>query len=148
MPTRLRAGWAQPGRRAALESKPEHGICCSLDVSLEYQLAAGRYVLRVRESGGAVRELGRYVGFCGAEGETLQWFLKPDSLTLNADHAIVLAPTIASIEIWFWSKSGMRFNSVGLLASIERIPLTQLERLARSPARGRFVHPFLRTDPS
>ena len=70
------------------------------DVSLEYQRAAKRYVLRGRESGGAVRELGRYVGFCREGGEPLGWFLKPDSLTVNSDHAIVLAPAIASIEMF------------------------------------------------
>jgi hypothetical protein len=75
-------------------------IRCIADVSLEYQRTANRYVLRGRESGGAVTELGRYVGFCGPEGEPLGWFLKPDSLTVNADHAIVLAPAIASIEIF------------------------------------------------
>jgi hypothetical protein len=57
-------------------------------------------VLRGRESGGALQELGRYVGFCGPEGEPLGWFLKPDSLIVNSDHAIVLAPTIASIEMF------------------------------------------------
>jgi hypothetical protein len=78
----------------------EANIRCIPDVSLEYQRTANRYVLRGRESGGAVNELGHYVGFCGAEGEPLAWFLKPDSLTVNFDHAIVLAPAIASIEMF------------------------------------------------
>jgi hypothetical protein len=78
----------------------EASIRCTPDVSLEYQRAANRYVLRGRESGGAVKELGRYVGFCGPEGEPLGWFLKPDSLTVNSDHAIVLASAIASIEMF------------------------------------------------
>ena len=30
----------------------------------------------------------------------LQWFLKPDSLTVNSDHAIVLAPALSSIELF------------------------------------------------
>jgi hypothetical protein len=47
-----------------------------------------------------VNELGHYVGFCGPEGEPLGWLLKPDFLTVNADHAIVLEPAIASIEIF------------------------------------------------
>ena len=85
---------------AALKQLTQASIRCTPDVSLEYQRTANRYVLRGRESGGAVNELGRYVGFCDAEGESLGWFLKPDSLTVNADHAIVLAPTIASIEIF------------------------------------------------
>src|SRR6516165_2611775 len=85
---------------AARKQLTEADIRCTPDVSLEYQRAANRYVLRGRESGGAVKELGRYVGFCGPEGEPLGWFLKPDSLTVNADHAIVLAPAIASIEMF------------------------------------------------
>ena len=85
---------------AAMKRLTEVGIRCIPNVSLEYQRAAKRYVLRGRESGGAVNELGHYVGFCGAEGEPLGWFVKPDSLTVNFDHAIVLAPTIASIEMF------------------------------------------------
>jgi len=78
----------------------EAGVRCIPNVSLEYQRAAKCYVFRGRESGGAMKEIGHYVGFCGAEGEPLGWFLKPDTLTVNADHAIVLAPAIASIEIF------------------------------------------------
>ena len=85
---------------AAMKRLTEANIRCTPDVSLEYQRAANRYVLRGRESGGAVRGLGRYVGFCDAEGEELQWFLKPDSLTVNSDHAIVLAPALSSIELF------------------------------------------------
>src|SRR6516225_4949577 len=85
---------------AAWKRLTEAGIRCAPDVSLEYQRAANRYVLRGRESGGALNELGRYVGFCGLEGEPLGWFLTPDSLTVNADHAIVLAPAMASIEMF------------------------------------------------
>jgi hypothetical protein len=85
---------------AARKRLTEADIRCTPDVSLEYQRAANGYVLRGRESGGALQELGRYVGFCGPEGEPLGWFLKPDSLTVNSDHAIVLAPAIASIEMF------------------------------------------------
>jgi hypothetical protein len=85
---------------AAWKRLTDAGIRCTPDVSLEYQRAAKRYVLRGRESGGAVKQLGCYVGFCGEEGEPLGWFLKPDSLTANGDHAIVLAPAIARIEIF------------------------------------------------
>jgi hypothetical protein len=84
----------------AMKRLTEAGVRCVPDVSLECQRAAKRCVLRGRESAGAVNELGRYVGFCGAEGEALQWFLKPDSLTVNSDHAIVLAPAFASIEMF------------------------------------------------
>jgi hypothetical protein len=33
-------------------------------------------------------------------GNSVEWFLKPDSPTVNSDHAIVLAPAIASIEMF------------------------------------------------
>jgi hypothetical protein len=58
---------------AALKLLTEAGIRCSPDVSLEYQRAANRYLPRGRESGGAVNELGRYVGFCAEEGEPLEY---------------------------------------------------------------------------
>ena len=54
---------------AARKRLTEADIRCIPDISLEYQRAANRYVLRGRESGGAVKELGRHVGFCGAGGE-------------------------------------------------------------------------------
>ena len=63
--------------------------------------AAGkRYVLRGRESGGAIHQLGRYVTFCGEQGQRLPWFLRPDSVTPNAEHAIVIAPALVSVEMF------------------------------------------------
>jgi hypothetical protein len=85
------------------------GIRCTTDVSLEYQKVAGRYVLRGRESGGAAKlsdpdgsptSLGRYVSFCAEDGQRLPWFIRPDSLTPNSDHAIVIAPALVSIEMF------------------------------------------------
>jgi len=38
------------------------------------------------------------VSFCGKSGERLPWFVRPDSLTANGDHAIVIAPGLVSIE--------------------------------------------------
>ena len=75
----------------AVERLTKAGIRCTPEVTLEYQRAAGRYVLRGRESGGAVKEMGRYVGFCGEGGERLPWFVRPDSVVSNGDHAIVIA---------------------------------------------------------
>jgi hypothetical protein len=78
----------------------EADIRCTPDVSLEYQRAAARYVLRGRESGGAVKALGRYVSFCADDGTQLAWFVRPDSLVANGDHAIVIAPALVSIEMF------------------------------------------------
>ncbi len=84
---------------AALQRLRKAGIYCSPGISVEFQQSAKRHVLRGRESGGAVKQFGHYVSFCGEAGERLPWFLRPDSLTCNGDHAIVLAPVLVSIEM-------------------------------------------------
>ena len=90
---------------AAVKRLREAGIRCSPDVSLEYQRSAGRYVLRGRESGGAVKALGRYVSFCDDEGRPLPWFIRPDTLSPNGDHAIVIAPALVSIEMFRFERT-------------------------------------------
>jgi hypothetical protein len=85
---------------AAVKGLMEADIRCTPDVSLEYQRAAARYVLRGRESGGAVKALVRYVSFCAEDGSQLDWFMRPDSLVANGDHAIVIAPALVSIEMF------------------------------------------------
>ena len=85
---------------AAIRRLREAGIYCTPEISLEYQRAGKRYVLRGRESGGAVRQMGRYVTFCGEQGQRLAWFLRPDSVTPNAEHAIVIAPALVSVEMF------------------------------------------------
>jgi hypothetical protein len=85
---------------AAIKRLREAGIYCTPEISLEFQRADKRYVLRGRESGGAVRQLGRYVTFCGEQGQRLAWFLRPDSVTPNAEHAIVIAPALVSVEMF------------------------------------------------
>ena len=83
---------------AAVQRLRKGGIYCSPGVTIEFQQATKRHVLRGRESGGATREFGHYVSFCGGDGERLPWFVRPDSLTANGDHAIVIAPALVSIE--------------------------------------------------
>jgi len=83
---------------AAVQRLRKAGIFCSPGITIEFQQANKRHVLRGRESGGAVKEFGHYVTFCGDAGERLPWFVRPDSLTANGDHAIVIAPALVSIE--------------------------------------------------
>jgi hypothetical protein len=85
---------------AAVKRLAEAGIHCHPEIGLGHQRAAGRYVLRGWESGGATSELGRYVSFCADDGERLPWLIRPDSLTRNGDHAIVVAPLLVSIEMF------------------------------------------------
>ncbi len=117
----------------ALKRLADAGIRCAPDVSLEYQRAANRYVLRGRESGGAQKELGRYVGFCSENGEPLRWFIKPDSLTPNADHAVVLAPAMASIEIFRYEHTYELLITRHTIADAEegRRPKARMEMIFR-----------------
>lgn len=60
--------------KSALRRLQEVGIYCRTGVRMEYQQSARRYVVHGTESGGTVRELGRYITFAGPEGEPLeQW---------------------------------------------------------------------------
>jgi hypothetical protein len=83
---------------AAVQRLRKSGIYCTPGITVEFQQAIKRHVLRGRESGGAIKEFGHYVTFCGEGGERLAWFVRPDSLTSNGDHAIVLAPALVSVE--------------------------------------------------
>jgi hypothetical protein len=82
----------------AVQRLRKAGIYCTPNITIEFQQAGRRHVLRGRESGGATRQFGHYVTFCGEGGERLPWFVRPDSLTSNGDHAIVLAPALVSVE--------------------------------------------------
>lgn len=83
---------------AAVQRLRKSGIYCIPNITIEFHQATKRHVLRGRESGGAIKQFGHYVSFCGETGERLPWFVRPDSLTSNGDHAIVLAPTLVSVE--------------------------------------------------
>lgn len=76
------------------------GIVAQPQISLEFQQGAKRYVVRGIESGGAVQDIGRYVTFCGAEGEPLEYVHTVDSLALNGSHAVVVAPALTRVELF------------------------------------------------
>src|ERR1700682_4818084 len=65
---------AARGERRRIERRlQEAGILCQPEVSLQYQTLAKRSVLRGVESGGATKEIGRYVTFCDERGECIPW---------------------------------------------------------------------------
>jgi hypothetical protein len=76
------------------------GILAQSQVSLEHQHLAKRYVVRGIESGGAVKEIGRYVTFCGPEGEQLPYLHPIDAIGVNGVHAVVVAPILVRIELF------------------------------------------------
>jgi hypothetical protein len=69
--------------RRVLRRLNEVGIFAQPHVSLEHQHLARRYVVRGIESGGAVREIGRYVTFCGPDGGPLPYLHLIDAVGVN-----------------------------------------------------------------
>ena len=87
-------------RRRIERRLQEAGILCQPEVSLQYQTIAKRSVLRGVESGGASREIGRYVTFCDERGERIPWLQPIDSVAVNGRHAVVIAPALVSVEVF------------------------------------------------
>jgi hypothetical protein len=92
---------AARGERRRIERRlQEAGILCQPEVSLQYQTLAKRSVLRGVESGGAIKEIGRYVTFCDEKGERIAWLQPIDSVGVNGRHAVVIALGLVSVEVF------------------------------------------------
>ena len=85
---------------ATVKALLKAGIRCRPVSSLGYQNGARRYVVRGVESGGAVSELGHYVAFCGLDGQPLPWLQPVQSVGGNGPHAVVVAPSLVSVEMF------------------------------------------------
>ncbi len=101
----MKNGWDVAQRGLALPQTALHrlstvGIFAEAQVSLEHQNLAKRYVMRGVESGGAIREIGRYVTFAGEDGEQVEYLHPMDAIGVNGVHAVVLAPTLVRIEVF------------------------------------------------
>ncbi len=86
--------------RRVLRRLDEVGIFAQPSVSLEHQHLAGLYVVRGIECGGAVKNIGRYVTFCGPDGEPLTYLHPIDAIGVNGVHAVVIAPVFVRIELF------------------------------------------------
>ena len=86
--------------RRVLRRLNEVGIFAQSRVSLEHQYLAKRYGVRGIESGGAVKDLGRYVTFCGPDGEPLPYLHPIDAIGVNGVHAVIVAPVLVRIELF------------------------------------------------
>ncbi len=92
---------AAPGERRRIERKlHEVGVLCQPEVSLQYQALTKRSVLRAVESGGAIKDLGRYVTFCDELGGSLSWLQPIDSVATNGRHAVVIGTSFVSVEVF------------------------------------------------
>ncbi len=86
--------------RRVLRRLHDVGIFVQSRVSLEHQHLSRRYVVRGIESGGATREIGRYVTFCGPDGEPLPYLHPIDAVGVNGVHAVVIAAILVRVEIF------------------------------------------------
>ena len=86
--------------RSVLRRLDRVGVFAQSHVSLEHQHLARRYVVRGIESGGAVKEIGRYVTFSGPDGRPLPYLHPIDSIGLNGLHGVVIAPILVRIELF------------------------------------------------
>jgi hypothetical protein len=86
--------------RNVLRRLDKVGIFAQPHVSLEHQHLARRYVVRGIESGGAVREIGRYVTFCGPDGGPLPYLHPIGAVGVNGVHAVVIASILVRIELF------------------------------------------------
>jgi hypothetical protein len=97
-PLRTLAG---PGERRKIERRlQEAGVFCQPEISLQLQKSTQRSVLRGAESGGAARDIGRYVTFCDEKGERIPWLHPVDSVAASSRHALVVAPLLVRVEVF------------------------------------------------
>jgi hypothetical protein len=99
-PARRQPSLAAGARRRRIEQRlHELGIWCQPEVSVQFQRLAQRAVLRGVESGGATKEMGRYVTFCDESGGHLGWLHPIDAMSSNGRHAVVIAQSLVSVEV-------------------------------------------------
>ena len=112
---------AARGERRRIERRLQQaGIFCHPEVSLQYQTLAKRPVIRGVESGGAAKDIGRYVTFCDEKGDRLAWLQPIDSVAVNGRHAVVIAPSVVSVEVF-----RIRNTYDVLIAKHDAVPVPQ-----------------------
>jgi hypothetical protein len=85
--------------RQELRVLKERGIFAQSAISVEHQHLAKRYVVRGLESGGAVRDFGRYVTFAQPDGHPIEYLHPVDAIGVNGLHAVVIAPALVRVEM-------------------------------------------------
>ena len=80
------------------------GIRCRPQLEIVYQQRANEWKLRGEESGGAVADLGHYVGFVGKDGETLPWLQRVQNFLPNGVHAVVVEAALFEWKCFVTSK--------------------------------------------
>lgn len=85
---------------AAMKQLQQTGIYCEPSISIEHQHLARKYVIRGVESGGAIRQLGHYVGFVDANGQGLSLLQRIHTVGRNGLHAVLVAPQLVRLQMF------------------------------------------------
>jgi hypothetical protein len=81
------------------------GIRCRPQLEIVYQQRANEWKLRGVESGGAVADLGHYVGFVGKDGEALPWLQRVQNFLPNGVHAVVVEAALIRVEMFRYEQT-------------------------------------------
>jgi hypothetical protein len=101
--TLARRGLAFPA--TTREQIGKTGIRCRPQIEIVYQQRANEWKLRGEESGGAVADLGHYVGFIGKDGEALPWLQRVQNFLPNGVHAIVVEAALIRVEMFRYEQT-------------------------------------------
>lgn len=85
---------------SALRSLRACGIVCDPSISMYWQRVPDLYLLRARECGGAVSDVGVYCGLVGENAEPLQAAERLRGVGRNGFHAVVLAERLIRIQVF------------------------------------------------
>jgi hypothetical protein len=85
---------------AAIKQLQQTGIYCEPSISIEHQHLAQKYVIRGVESGGAVAQVGHYVGFVDTNGQEIPWLQRIHAVGRNGLHAVVVAPQFVRLQMF------------------------------------------------
>jgi hypothetical protein len=84
----------------ALKGLQRAGIYCQPAISIEFQQAAQRYVIRGVESGGAVAPIGAYCGFVDDSGAPLATLQPVNHVGVNGLHVGMMAPSLVRVQMF------------------------------------------------
>jgi hypothetical protein len=102
------------------------GIWC--EANLTVQRRDQDWLIRGQESGGAVNDIGRYVGFCKEDGSALSWLQPVKNFMPNGLHAVLLAPgPIVGLDMYRFETSYDLLITSHTLAAEEGKPKPKLE---------------------
>ena len=80
------------------------GISCDATLKV-VTTESGKVAIHGRESGGAIDEIGHYVGFCKPNGTSLGWLYPIRNFMPNGPHAVVVAEELVRLDMYRFQTS-------------------------------------------